>query len=157
MVLFDGDGAGKKLQKASKALLERLEVPSFEMKKDSSIEDYILFPEIFLAAVEETIRMAAEFEKLPLPPDVKAIVEERWKVRDAAQTVGRWFVDTAKVLLSGQEASKVALARNYAFRCRDSGNAPPEGEAREVALVMCRDIAHHLNLTGIKARQTIEM
>jgi hypothetical protein len=158
VALYDGDKTGSGLLKGSKDLCARLEVPVLELGKNKSIEDYILYPDIFLDAVEDTIRLAANAENLELPADVKAQISVKWEEAKAVEGVtrGKWFKDTSKHFLNKKEASKVALARTYAFKCREAALAAPEGGDRELALALCKDIAQKLGFPSLKAKQAIE-
>ena len=158
MVLYDGDRPGKALQKLAKELCARLNVQTTELANNKSIEDYILFPNQFALAVEDTIRMAATAENTPLPENLQTQILERWEAAKNVETTtrGKWFKDISKEFLGGQEASKVALARNYAFRCRDQNIAVPEGADRENALALCKKISVALEIPSIRAEKTIE-
>jgi predicted ATP-dependent endonuclease of OLD family len=158
LTLYDGDKTGKTLHKGSKALCERLNVPTLNLAMGKSIEDYILFPDEFIQAVEDTIRLAAIAENIELPNDLRTQISVKWAGGLAQEgiTRGKWFKDTSRHFLKNEEASKVALARTYAFHCREKNLPPPEGVSRELALELCKKIAGELTLPSIKARQTIE-
>jgi predicted ATP-dependent endonuclease of OLD family len=157
MVLYDGDKTGKNLAKAAKELCERLEVSTLDLEKNKSIEDYILFPDIFIEAAEETIRAAAEAENIDLPGDFKEQLLADWTAaKDSKETTrGKWFKDTSRKFLNNEEASKVALARNYAFRCREVSQKVGDGDDTSFALSVCREISKKLKLPSIKAKQVI--
>jgi len=87
-------------------------------------------------------------------------LQEKWSQHVAgaqSQTRGKWFKDTSKEFLNGKEASKVALARAYAFRCRETREAPPEGAKRDQAVALCNSLVKNLELPGIKAKRLIEV
>jgi len=158
IALYDGDTAGARMKKGTKELCERLKIPTLDLDKGRSIEDYILYPDIFLDAVQDTIRMAAVAENVELPADLGAQLAAKWAEASTVDGVtrGKWFKDTSKHFLKKEEASKVALARTYAFKCRDIELAVPEGVARELALALCKRIAEELSLPSIRAKKAIE-
>ncbi len=102
--------------------------------------------------------LAAAAEGIDLPVDLRGQIAAKWEESKDVEgiTRGKWFKDTAKSFLDGEEASKVALARTYAFRCREKNGTPIEGIDREVALALCNSIAKELALPSIKAKEIIE-
>jgi hypothetical protein len=157
MVLYDGDRTGKNLAKAAKDLCERLEVPTLDLKTNKSIEDYILFQNSFVEAADETIRAAAATEEVDLPADFTAQLCAKWdEAKNSEQTTrGKWFKDVSKKFLDGEEASKVALARNYAFRCREKSQMPVDGDDTQFALKICKEISDKLKLPTIRAKKVV--
>jgi predicted ATPase len=156
--LYDGDKAGRALKKASRELCARLEVQMLELENGKSIEDYILYEEIFLEAVHDTIKLAASAENVELPADLNSQLASKWEQSKESDAVtrGKWFKDVSKEFLKKEEASKVALARTYVFKCRERQLAEPHGMPRERALELCRRIAEELSLPSIKAKKEIE-
>jgi predicted ATP-dependent endonuclease of OLD family len=157
LVLLDGDKAGKAMAKSVKSLCERLEVPLIRLEDGASIEDYLLSETVLIDAVTTTIKHALEAEQIAIPTDLPTeIGEKRNEHRVAANsTTGKWFKDTAKHYL-GDEASKVALARNYVFALRENPETPIDNPKATRTLELCRDIVEKLGLPERRAQMTIE-
>ena len=158
-VLCDGDVTGKKISEGVKSLCERLTVPRLMLQSGKAMEDYVIRKPAFLAAVEDTLRMACEAEQQPIPEDLKDRIQKAWTVHEASttQNAGKWFKDFSKeLLLKKGEASKVALARNYAFRCRAEEQQEYDAVQGTAALEICKEIAAKLGLPSIKAKQVVE-
>jgi hypothetical protein len=83
-----------------------------------------------LQAVVTTFKSVFEAIVKPVPATLPKTVQESWENfkagahKDAkSENAGKWFKDLSIEVL-GEEASKVALARNYAFISRDAVNKP---------------------------------
>jgi len=152
LVLADGDKAGRKILDATKELCKRLDVRQVRLDDGKSIEDLVLDSPILLDAAEETIRGALEAEKKPIPENLRTEINEKWEAHrlNPEKTTGRWFQEIAKSIVKS-EVSKVALARNYVFRCRDQDLPPVNGEGASRQLELCRKIIEELGLPGLRA------
>ena len=158
LVVCDGDKQGKRIHDAIKPLCERLQVSSIQLRQGKSIEDYVLYPDTFLKAVEDSVRGACEAEALPIPVDLKDQLSKKWDEHQGRKrdTTGKWFKDASKAFLNKEDASKVALARNYAFRCREERQTTPPEETREAAVELAKQIINELKLPSINATKAIE-
>jgi energy-coupling factor transporter ATP-binding protein EcfA2 len=193
-VLFEGDSQGRDYQKAVDQLCKRIQATQHTLSAGSAIEDYCLYPELFLQAVEETIKSSFEAMSKPVPPDLKDQVGKSWEVYQTTRVrpsaakspkgaspkvpavksaidgpaegekerafvnAGKWFKVLSKEVLgdSSGGASKVALARNYVFLCRDN---PVEDklDAKRVreAKSLLEPIIKSLKIPSMKAKKTI--
>lgn len=156
-VLCDGDKHGKSTFKAVKALCETLDVPRLVLADNRVIEDYILDEECFVKAAVDAIRTAAEAESIVLPHDFEKVIDDGWKARDrnAKKNAADWFKEVSTKLVKS-EASKVALARNYAFHCREKLDFTPDESRKAKPLKLCQDLIVALSLPGTRAKRVIE-
>ncbi|MEP7365721.1 MAG: AAA family ATPase [Acidobacteriota bacterium] len=157
LVLVDGDKQGKKVLTGIKALCERLEVPTRDLQKDESIEDYVLSIPQFIDAVIETITLALQAEQIVVPAALEEEVRKSWKEHSEKpeKSAGKWFKELSKKFV-GDEASKVALARIYAFACRDAVDLEVDEVRVAKALELCERIAKHLDIPRLKAEKVFE-
>jgi len=79
MVLFDGDGAGKQYQKATSTLCKKLAVETLLLENGTSIEDYCLYPNLFIRAVEEAVRISFEGSGKSIPTDLSQQIEKSFE------------------------------------------------------------------------------
>jgi predicted ATPase len=77
-VLFDGDSQGKAYQKAVSALCKALDVKTVFLDADSAIEDYCLYPKLFLRAAEITLRSSYEATSKAVPANLADSVKKSW-------------------------------------------------------------------------------
>lgn len=157
MVLVDGDSQGKNTLSNLNRLCERLNVPTLPLMKQQSIEDVALSPSILLQSAIDTIRAAAEAEGTSLPDDWSDAVQRSWNQHLASpqKSSGKWFKDCSKQLI-GDEASKVAWARNYVFACRESSQINPDAGRLTIAMNLCKTVAATLNLPNVRAERVVE-
>ena len=90
---------------------------------------------------------------------MEARITTAWQAQIAAPK-GRtadWFKELAKDILKNKEgASKVALARSYAFLCREKLDVTIEESRKPHAVTLCAQIIEALSLPGTKAKHVIE-
>ena len=98
-VLFDGDNAGKTYQKQVSALCKKLSVEALSLDAGSAIEDYCLYPDLFLKAVEETLKMSYEATGKAIPTDLPK------QVKDSLES---FMEKKARFASAGQKARKQA-------------------------------------------------
>jgi predicted ATP-dependent endonuclease of OLD family len=156
-VLCDGDRPGRMMSQRIAALCKRLNVPQISLGEEKSIEDYILCEGAFISSVTETLSKACEAELQPVPPDIDKQVQQSWKEhkKQNERNTGRWFKDFSREVLGGQnDASKVALARNYVFRCRSGYKIDPK-EKRVEAVKLIENLVSELAIPGIKAKNEL--
>jgi hypothetical protein len=72
----------------------------------------------------------------------------------STKSTGKWFKDLAKQHV-GDEASKVALARLYAFDCREQENLALDPDCLQKAQQLCGAITQTLKLPKIRAERTL--
>jgi len=124
MVLCDGDKQGKQIHKAIRPLCEAREAPLQILGENLSIEDYTLDEECFLGAVLDSLATAADAGSMAFSEDDRAKIKAEWETHLKQQpraNTGAWFKRvTGQILKDKEGASKVGLARNYAFRCREN-------------------------------------
>jgi predicted ATP-dependent endonuclease of OLD family len=179
-VVTDGDVMGKDILKKIAPLAKRLDVSTFRLPEWRSIEDYCLFEDAFLDAVQATLENACEAEEKDVPENLHESIRKSWADHKATmekpekrvraekvdkdekddksekKTGGKWFKELSEELIK-DEASKVVLARTYAERCRTlTGMAPNKDKVKD-AKVLCREIADKLNLPPVKATKAIEL
>ena len=82
MVLFDGDAQGKDYQRSVANLCKAHDVKTLALEAGWAIEDYCLHPDLFLRAVEETLRSSFEAIDTAPPADLDKQVEASWKTFD---------------------------------------------------------------------------
>jgi predicted ATP-dependent endonuclease of OLD family len=178
VVLVDGDGAGKTLLQQVTELCRKLEVPTLRLAEGKSIEDYCLFEEQFLTAVEMTIRNACEAEAKVVPAGLGELVKKSWEIhrqgkgkaekrektekgeeakeqRKERVTAGRWFKDVTQELIE-DEASKVVLARTYVELCRDAEDLQIKKDRTKEPKALCSDIATKLTLPHVRPERLVE-
>jgi predicted ATP-dependent endonuclease of OLD family len=175
-VVADGDSEGKLILRRVGSVCKKLGVATHLLPEGKSIEDFCLFENIFLQAIERTLRAACEAEGKPVPENLKDMVNKSWEEHKAQpekterrvkmekgekdekedrKTAGRWFKDVSEEIIK-DEASKVFLARTYIELCREmafSGINP--GDNKE-AKALCQEIISKLGLPGVRAIKTIE-
>ncbi len=78
-VLFEGDAQGKTYQKQIKPLCEVHGVTGITLDAGSAIEDYCLYPDLFLEAVEETVRGSFAAMQKEAPKELKSEIAASWK------------------------------------------------------------------------------
>lgn len=160
MVLCDGDKQGKQIHKAIRPLCEAREVPIHILRDNLSIEDYTLDEECFLGGVLDSLATAADAGSMKFSEDDRAKIKAEWETHLKQQpraNAGVWFKRVSGEILKDKEgASKVGLARNYAFRCREKGNLQIF-ESREVmALELSDMIVRSLKLPATRALKVME-
>jgi hypothetical protein len=154
-VLCDGDKAGKRTFKAIKDLCEARGVSRLVLADSCVVEDYALDEDCFVKGAIEAIHTAADAEKLKLPDNADQTIAESWRTHLAAPKThtADWFKTTAKELLKNKDgASKVALARNYAFRCREKLDVSALATRKPRGISLCKEILSALKLPGTKAK-----
>ena len=160
MVLCDGDKQGRQINKAIRPLCEARKVPIHILSDNLSIEDYALDEACFLDAVLDSIRTAAEAVSMAFSDDDKKKVEEDWDThlkQQSATSTGAWFKKVSGQVLKDKEgASKVALARNYAFRCREKPTLTVVELRQAMALELSLKLAQLLELPATRAPKVIE-
>ena len=77
-VLFDGDSHGKQYQKDVAVFVKRLGVKQLVLENGLAIEDYCRIVDIFLEAVELTLRGSYEAMDKKVPPDINASIKSSW-------------------------------------------------------------------------------
>jgi hypothetical protein len=83
-----------------------------------------------------------------------ADIEKSWKEQLGLKnrTTGRWFKEFSKKLL-GDEASKIALARNYAFACRENPDLKANSERYEFAKSIADNVIEELKVPPMRAKR----
>lgn len=193
-VLFEGDSRGREYQKQVASLCKKLEVKTLNLNAESAIEDYCLYSDIFLSAVETTIKGSLEAQGKPIPGDLPDQVRTSWtdflarrttshskgrrpianpvntgeieeqanqispsKDEASPRNAGAWFKQLSASISQADEASKVALARNYAFLSRDHDlSVGPSDERLQMAKPLIDQIVSSLKLPSLRAKQAIE-
>jgi predicted ATPase len=160
MVLCDGDKQGRQIHKAVRPLCEAREVPLQILDEDLSIEDYTLDEECFLGGVLDSLGTAAEAGSMTFSEDDRAKIKAEWethlKQKPQANT-GAWFKRVSGQVLKDKEgASKVGLARNYAFRCREKPDLQIAEPRQVMALDLCAIIVQSLKLPATRALKVME-
>jgi hypothetical protein len=151
-------------------------IPAQGLADGRSIEDYCLFEDEFVRAVQQTLRNAGEFERKAMPKDLDAKVQKSWEEHKTSieriekkpknekdekeekkerKTTGRWFKDVSMELI-GEEASKVVLARNYCQLCREIEVPAPNRDKLKEAKGLCQNIASKLALPSVRAKKAIQ-
>jgi predicted ATP-dependent endonuclease of OLD family len=157
MVLTDGDKSGARINQLIAPLCDRLGVKRAQLGEDKSVEDYVMNETAFLAATVDTLKLAAEAEQQPIPMDLNKQVQQSLAKhkKEGAGNTGRWFKELSKQILGKQgEASKVALARNYVFHCRER-EQETKVEENHAILPVVREITATLELPRIKATKQV--
>jgi predicted ATP-dependent endonuclease of OLD family len=151
MVLGDGDPTGKGILKRIADLASRLNVSTFSLKDNSSIEDYCLFTPQFLTAIRKAILNAFSAEGRNPPDDLEGRIDKAWAehLAEPKITAGRWFKDVAKELF-GDEVSKVVLARLYVEACRELSQPTPIAARVEEAKTFCQAVTETLQLPSLR-------
>ncbi len=85
-VLFDGDSQGKEYQKSVSTLCKALEAKTLSLESGLAIEDYCLHPNIFLSAVEETLKSSYEAVSKSVPPDLSEQIAKSWESFSSQRT-----------------------------------------------------------------------
>jgi energy-coupling factor transporter ATP-binding protein EcfA2 len=194
-VLFDGDQQGKDYQRAVAQLCKGLEVKGLSLEQGTAIEDYCVYPDLFLKAVETTLKSSYEAQAKSIPTDLTDQVKRSWGEFEAkrskltqpktkrqadpaadsqavieAQTqtpavpedkternAGSWFKQLSAELLDGSGASKVALARNYAFFSRERDvKEGLDAKRFQQAKTLLEQVVSTLKLPNVKAKKAIE-
>lgn len=158
-VLCDGDRHGKQTYKAIKELCDARAVSRLILDDGRVIEDYALDEDCFSNAVMDAIRTAAAAESITLGADFETTVRDDWQshATEPKKHTADWFKELSKKLLGNKDgASKVALARNYAFRCREKLDVAPAAARIAPAVSLAQGIAKALKLPGTKAQRVIE-
>lgn len=157
-VLVDGDKQGKNTVANIRKLCERLAVPSIELEKDQSIENYALRNDLLLEATIDAITEALKAEEKAIPSELRKTVESSWfqHLTDRKVSTGKWFKDLSKIVV-GDEASKVAWARNYVFRSRADSKQSEDLPQRVTATELCKQIASHLDLPKLRAQCIVDL
>jgi hypothetical protein len=172
-ILLDGDDAGSATKKGVSRLSEIHGVPCFTLGPSRSIEDYCLDMEGFASATVEAITEAGLAEERDTGTGLEARVLNGLKpfrswARDAgadagsSETLGR-VVKRVSQEVSGEEVSKVSVARRYVEKCREKLRPDTMNQhevafdpARvEAALEVLRKISEHLELPEQKAAARI--
>jgi predicted ATP-dependent endonuclease of OLD family len=159
MVLCDGDKQGKQIQKAIQPLCDARNVPVLVLNDKLSIEDYTLEEECFLDAVLDTIATAAEAASVAFSEDDKKRAKGEWDahLKQPQTNTGAWFKRISGEFLKDKEgASKVGLARNYAFRCREKPVLKIVDLRQAMALELSLKIVRSLELPATRAPEVIE-
>jgi predicted ATPase len=78
-VLFDGDSQGKQCQKQVGPLCKALQAETQPMEMGLAIEDYCLYPALFLKAVEKTLRDSFEAQQASPPADIGTTIQKSWE------------------------------------------------------------------------------
>jgi len=78
-VLFDGDNQGKCYEEAVSNLMAKEQICPVHLEGSLAIEDYCLYPELFVRAVEITLRDAFIAEGKEIPDSLSEIVAVSWK------------------------------------------------------------------------------
>ena len=141
-----------------KKLCERLKVPVIDLLKEHSIEDYILSEKHLADAVLKTLNAALDSEGLQVPPTLAEDVKTAWTAhcKKPETNTGMWFNEIAKTHLGGETASKVVLARTYAFLCREDADFEPDADRINKALNLCQDISTRLAIPKLRAEAKLE-
>jgi predicted ATP-dependent endonuclease of OLD family len=164
MVLCDGDSQGKDYAKAVGPLAKKLGIKVHSLDGGLAIEDYVIHPDLLVSAAEQTIRTAMEAIPKAVPVDLGKTVRDDWQKfqnapKDPKQqpNAGKWFKEMCIEVME-EEASKVALARNYAFLCRErSKDTTPEPKRLALAISLCHQVISTLKVPSVKApRQLVE-
>lgn len=185
-VLFDGDSQGKEYQKAVSSLCRSLDVKGISLDSGLAIEDYCLHPDIFLRAVEETLKYSYEAISKAVPADLSAQIAKSWEsfsnqkvnssqprqkraeepaaIPSAAvnpeENAGSWFKHLSRDLTGEPSggSSKVALARNYAFLSRENENIKDGLDPKKVqqAKILIDQIINVLAIPNMRAKKVIE-
>jgi hypothetical protein len=160
MVLCDGDKQGKQIHKAIRPMCDARKVPIHILGDNLSIEDYALDEECFFGAVLDSIATAAEAASMAFSEDDKKKVKEEWDAhlkQQLAANTGAWFKKVSgQVLKDRERASKVGLARNYAFPCREKPTLTIVELRQTMALELSLKIIQLLELPATRAPKVIE-
>jgi len=105
----------------------------------------------------KTLRGAFENDNKPIPETLDERIKSSWEEQKKTtdKTTGRWFKEIS-IEIFGDEVSKVWLARNYVFLCRDLEEDELKKGAMLDGRVLCEEIAKRLALPGIKSKQLLE-
>jgi predicted ATPase len=160
MVLCDGDKQGKQIHKAIRPLCEAREAPLQILGENLSIEDYTLDEECFLGAVLDSLATAADAGSMAFSEDDRAKIKAEWETHLKQQpraNTGAWFKRvTGQILKDKEGASKVGLARNYAFRCREKADLQIVESRQAMALELSTMIVQSLGLPATRALKVME-
>jgi predicted ATP-dependent endonuclease of OLD family len=161
-VLCDGDAHGKRTYKLIKDLCEARHAQRLILEDGCAIEDYALDEDSFLQAAIDAIRSAAESESKPFTVEFEQDITASWRehLKNNGKNCGEWFKKISIKVLDNKNkdgASKVALARNYAFLCREKLDAPLAASRTERSIELCSGIIKAVSLPGTKAPQVIEV
>jgi hypothetical protein len=77
-ILFDGDNQGKQYQKDVSTLSKRLDVRDLVLEGDLAIEDYCLYPDLFLEAVFQTMEASFGAMDKKVPDDLVTVIKTSW-------------------------------------------------------------------------------
>ena len=156
MVLFDGDREGAATSTRVTELCERLSVKRVQLEKGKSIEDYCFHEPTIVGALTRTLREARESSGENPADALEESVKKAWSERKASLTAfeeelakrmtgGKWFLEVSKKLIQ-DEASKVALARNYVLLCREVDDTILKQADYVLAKTVCSQIADGLKI-----------
>jgi predicted ATPase len=84
--LFDGDSQGKEYERTVSSLCKTLEVKTQLLDNGFAIEDYCLYPDLFLRAVEMTLKFSYEATSKPAPTDLTDLIKKSWEEFTARKT-----------------------------------------------------------------------
>jgi hypothetical protein len=112
-VLFDNDKGGRLRLKNLKKLIQALELPNEILPEGTSVEDFVLAPELFRdATIGYLERMKTdEAARLAIRSDLAASYAERFSDQPPVG-LAAWSRDEGKRVL-GDEPSSVGIAREY--------------------------------------------
>jgi len=146
-VLFEGDSAGKDYLKAVKPLCTTLEAKMVSLETGTAIEDYCLYPEIFLKAVEDTVKASYEAMSKTAPPDISDQIKKSWETfssrenplitKKAKKSTGTPANGTADVVTERGviEANEAKVEKNAGSWFKDfTDDLPSIGGSSKVAL-----------------------
>lgn len=160
MVLCDGDKQGKQIHRSIRPLCDARKVPIHILSDNLSIEDYALDESCFFDAVLDSIATAAEAASMAFSDDDKKRVKDEWDAhlkQQSAASTGAWFKKVSGQVVRDKEgASKVGLARNYAFRCREKPALTIVELRQAMALELSLKIVQLLELPATRAPKVIE-
>jgi hypothetical protein len=78
-VLFDGDSQGRQYKKEVLALSNRLDIKHVHLEGNLAIEDYCLYPDLFLKATVQTLESSFEAMDEGVPADLETTVRASWE------------------------------------------------------------------------------
>ena len=135
----------------------RLNVPVMNLDNGLVIEDYVIYTDLLLDAMTITLEGAAIAENIPVPVDLMERIRSAWSAYDSSKKhTADWFKQISREFLN-VEPSKVALARNYAFLCREqSERASTDAPRLKRALDISKRAISALALPRTKAARVIE-
>jgi predicted ATP-dependent endonuclease of OLD family len=121
--IFDGDDGGRARQKSLAALLKSHSIPNFCLKKNTTIEDYLLAAEkIFVPAVARYAAKVSGANEDEILSALKGSYKDRFKDTEAESIAGlaAWSRSAARDAAHLEsEPSSVGVAREYALALLD--------------------------------------